>query len=172
VVRELQQIRFMRLGLLLVALGIFITEPILCLAQDVNTPRANPMAQDGPTLRAIPATRFRGDEPTPPRPPDNATDVDVTAVQVKRLLDKWHPVHERLVQDDRLRVLSGVVGLGVVAYEGIRSRQHVPLAFIGTEALRIGLHPQLSAVRERTGFSVEPSLGYRRFELTFRKTLD
>jgi hypothetical protein len=91
---------------------------------------------------------------------------------MKRLLDRWQPVHERLVQDDRLRILSGVVGLGVVAYEGIQSRPQVPLAFIGTEALRIGLHPHLNAVRERTGFSVEPTLGYRRFEVTFRKTLD
>jgi hypothetical protein len=64
------------------------------------------------------------------------------------------------------------VGLGVVAYEGIQSRPQLPLAFIGTEALRIGLHPQLNAIRERTGFVVEPSLGYRRFEVTFRKTLD
>jgi hypothetical protein len=160
----------MRWGLVLVALGIFTTEPMLCLAQDVNIPRATPMAQDSNVLRAIPATRLRADEPTPPRPSDNAT--DVTTAQVKRLLDKWQPVHHRLVQDDRLRVLSGVVGLGVVAYEGIRSGQQMPLAFIGTEALRIGLHPQLTAVRERTGFSVEPSLGYRRFELTFRKTLD
>jgi len=148
----------MRKGLLLVALAIFTTEPMLCLAQDTKALRADSArpAVDGSTSSR--------------RSSENGT--DVTTAQVKRLLDRWQPVHERLVQDDRLRILSGVVGLGVVAYEGIQSRPQVPLAFIGTEALRIGLHPQLNAVRERTGFSVEPSLGYRRFELTFRKTLD
>jgi len=87
-------------------------------------------------------------------------------------METWEPVHTRLVQDDRLRMLSGVVGLGVAAYEGIRARPQLPLPFIGTHALRIGLQPQLKAVRERTGFVVEPSIGYRRLEITFKKELD
>lgn len=123
-----------------------------------------------PMPRRAHLARPHVDGPASSRPPENAT--DVTDIRVRRLLDKWQPVQKRLVQDDRLRVLSGVVGLGVVAYEGIQSRPQLPVAFIGTEALRIGLHPQLNAVRERTGFVVEPSLGYRRFELTFRKTID
>ena len=73
-------------------------------------------------------------------------------------------------QDDRLRVLSGIVGVGVLAYEGLPSRRTLPLAPLGTAALRIGLHSQLRTVRERTGFSVEPSIGRRRFVVTVRRT--
>jgi hypothetical protein len=147
----------MRLGPVLLVTAIFSMAPKLCLGQDTGTPRARPARPD--------VDRVASSSPS-----ENAP--DAIALPVKRLLEKWHPVHERLVQDDRLRLLSGAVGLGVVAYEGVRSRSHLSLAFVGTEALRIGLHPQLNAVRERTGFAVEPSLGYRRFEVTFRKTLD
>jgi hypothetical protein len=66
-------------------------------------------------------------------------------------------------------MLSGVVGLGVLA---MPSRSQLPIDFIGTEALRIGLHPHLNMLRERTGYDVEPSIGRRRFVITFRKTLD
>ena len=155
----------MRMGLALVALGMFITEPMLCLAQETI-----PLRGDLLRPRMDESVRPRTDEPTSRSPSETAT--DRTAISINRLLEKWHPVRERLAQDDRLRLLSGVVGLSVVAYEGIQSRPQLPLAFIGTEALRIGLRPQLNVMRERTGFVVEPSLGYRRFEVTFRKTLD
>jgi len=93
-------------------------------------------------------------------------------IPVQRLLDKWQPVRERVVDDDRLRMLSGVLGLGVLVYEVIPSRSPLPVEFIGTEALRLGLHPQLNALRERTGYTVEPSVGRRRFAVIFRKTLE
>jgi len=93
-------------------------------------------------------------------------------IPVQRLLDKWQPVRERVVDDDRLRMLSGVLGLGVLVYEAIPSRSPLPVEFIGTEALRLGLHPQLNALRERTGYTVEPSVGRRRFAVIFRKTLE
>lgn len=93
-------------------------------------------------------------------------------IPVQRLLDKWQPVRERVVDDDRLRMLSGVLGLGVLVYEAIPSGSPLPVEFIGTEALRLGLHPQLKMLRERTGYSVEPSVGRRRFAVIFRKTLE
>jgi hypothetical protein len=105
-------------------------------------------------------------------PHSSGSPTEVPAIPLKHLLDKWQPLHERVVQDDRLRMISGVVGLGVLAYEAMPTRSHLPLELVGTEALRIGLHPQLSRLRERTGYAVEPSVGLRRFVLTFRKTIE
>ena len=114
--------------------------------------------------------RLRGSALDPlTQPQSSDAPKDVTEATLKRLLDKWQPIHERVVQDDRLRMLSGVVGLGVLA---MPSRSQLPIDFIGTEALRIGLHPHLNMLRERTGYDVEPSIGRRRFVITFRKTLD
>jgi hypothetical protein len=104
-----------------------------------------------------------------PSPPSDTADSSVTPVT--RLLNKWQPLQDRVVQNERLRMLSGMVGLGVLAVEGTRTAPQLPLGAIGTEALRMGLHPQLRTIRERTGYSIEPSIGHRRFALTFYKTL-
>ena len=82
---------------------------------------------------------------------------------LERLAATWEPLRQRLPEDERIRVLSGVVGVGVLAYEGTASRRALPLALLGTQALRMALHPQLRAVRDRTAFVVEPSIGRRRF---------
>jgi hypothetical protein len=97
--------------------------------------------------------------------------VDSGVTPVTRLLNKWQPLQDRVVQNERLRVHSGMVGLGVLAVEGARTAPQLPLGVIGTQALRMGLHPQLRTIRERTGYSIEPSIGHRRFVLTFYKTM-
>ena len=71
-----------------------------------------------------------------------------------------------------MRRAESVVGLGIAAYETFGSRRELPLSFVGTHALRLGLHRELDAVRERSGFVVEPSIGHRGFVLTFRRTFD
>jgi hypothetical protein len=88
---------------------------------------------------------------------------------LKRLEEKWQPMRQRVPADDRLRLLSGLVGVSVLVYEGTAGRG-LPVGAVGTEALRLGLQPQLHRVRERTGFALEPSIGRRRFVLTFRRT--
>jgi hypothetical protein len=147
----------MRTRLAALIVGLLLADAGRCVAQGTTT--------SGPRLAGSSL-----DHLTPKQSSDSPT--DVTEVTLKRLLDKWQPIHERVVKDDRLRMLSGVVGLGVLAYEAMPTRSQLPIDFIGTEALRIGLHPQLNMLRERTGYAFEPSVGRRRFVITLRKTLD
>jgi hypothetical protein len=90
----------------------------------------------------------------------------------RNLTEKLRPIHERLTDDDRVRIAEGVVAAGVVAYELRRPRRPSPLIFVGGTALRFGLHRQLAAIREQSGFSAEPSIGFRRITMIFRKTFD
>jgi hypothetical protein len=89
---------------------------------------------------------------------------------VQRVVDKWRPLRQRLPQDQRIRALSGVVGVSILAYQAIPRGQKLPLSVVGAEALRIGLDPQIRAFRRRTGFALEPSIGHRRFAVTLRRT--
>jgi len=95
---------------------------------------------------------------------DTSDDVRVAA---KRFMDEWsgrlRPLEERLRQDVRLRRAGAIVGLSAAAIGAIRGEQ--TLTFVGTQAVRLGLERQLSAIRARSGFTVAPSIGHRRFEL-------
>ena len=148
--------------LALILFGALITAELNpCAAQDRNFARANPSTSHVDFNKQ---DLGKGRETSPDK-------TNPIGDFPQRILDTWQPVRERLVQDDRLRTLTGIVGLGIAAYEaGPRSGIHFD--FIGTEALRIGLQPQLNMLHERTGFTVEPSIGPRRFTVTFRKMLD
>jgi len=104
--------------------------------------------------------------------PSATTSSSDDPLQLKRLVDRLQPIQEKVAKDDRLRMVSGIVGLGVLAYEAHPQSPQVPLGFIGAEALRVSLRPQLKMLKSKTGFDMEPSIGRRRFEVTFRKTLD
>ena len=130
--------------------GLVIAEPKVCRAQETHDPGLASASRTDVQSRSV------------EKPADSADN------KIRRLLDKWQPVRERMIENDRLRTVSSVVGLGVLAVPS----NSLPVGFIGAEALRIGLHPQLEHLRERTGYTVEPSVGPRRFEVTFRKTFD
>lgn len=91
-------------------------------------------------------------------------------------LQQWmknvRPLQNRLTQDDRLRSVESAVGLGIAAYEASRVRRRLPLALIGTGALRLGFHQQLALIRRESGLTVEPSIGRRSFAITFHKIVD
>jgi hypothetical protein len=89
-----------------------------------------------------------------------------------RLVERFRPFHDRLIQDDRVRAAGSLVGLGVMAYEASRAHPQLPLTAVGTEALRLGLHRQLTFIRQRSGYAVEPSIGYRSFVVTFRRVFN
>jgi hypothetical protein len=95
---------------------------------------------------------------------------DVTAA-ARRFVDQWsdrlRPLEERLRQDVRLRRAGAIVGLSAAAIGAIRG-EHT-LTFVGTQAVRLGLDRQLTAIRARSGFTVAPTIGHRRFELTVSK---
>jgi len=92
--------------------------------------------------------------------------------RVKHLVKRIRPLKDRVVQDDRLRTASSIVGLGIAAYSVSRNRGRLPLGAVGAEALRLGLHRQLTAIQQKSGFTVEPSIGRRSFAITLHKTLD
>jgi hypothetical protein len=120
-------------------------------------------------IDAAPSARTRSPVMVHVSPRESASRTPDTS-SLRRITDKWQPLRQRVPQDDRLRTVSALVGVAVLAYQGVPSRRKVPVAALGTHALRLGLHPQLNAVRERTGFTLEPSIGRREFVLTFRRT--
>jgi hypothetical protein len=97
---------------------------------------------------------------------------DDVAVAAQRFADEWserlRPLGERLRDDRRLRRAGAIVGLSAAAIGAVRG-QHT-LTFIGTQALRVGLDRQLTAIRARSGFNVEPTIGHRSFGVTISKT--
>jgi len=102
----------------------------------------------------------------------NATSKPPKSDSWRNLAEKLRPIHQRLVDDDRVRIAEGVVAAGAMAYGLRHPRRPSPLIFVGGTALRFGLHRQLAAIRERSGFAVEPAVGFRRMTLTLRRTFD
>jgi hypothetical protein len=100
---------------------------------------------------------------------DTSDDVTVAA---RRFVEEWsdrlRPIEQRLRDDSRLRRAGAIVGLSAAAVGALRGQQ--TLTFVGTQAIRVGLDRQLSAIRAKSGFSVEPTIGYRRFAITVNRT--
>jgi hypothetical protein len=92
--------------------------------------------------------------------------------RLHELAERLRPFQERLREDDRVRAAGSALGLGIVAYETLHRSPHMSLAFVGTQALRLGLHRQLSTVHSRSGFVVEPSIEQRGFAITFRRRFE
>ena len=92
--------------------------------------------------------------------------------RLQQWMEKFRPLRDRFLQNDRLRTAESVVGFGIAAYEASRAQPRLPLGSIGTEALRLGLHHQLTFIRRRSGYVVEPSIGRRSLAVTFHKTLE
>jgi hypothetical protein len=109
-----------------------------------------------------PVAKARAAESLPPSVSD----------RLHELAERLRPLQERLRDDDRVRAAGSALGLGIVAYEALHRRPQMPLAFVGTQALRLGLHQQLSTLHGRSGFVVEPSIEQRGFAVTFRRTFE
>ena len=97
-----------------------------------------------------------------PSVPDRYANLDK---RVTKLVERVRPFPDRITRDDRLRATSSIVGLGIAAY-WCRHRGHLPLGAVGAEALRLGLHRQFTFIRQKSGFTVEPSIGRRSFSIT------
>jgi hypothetical protein len=103
---------------------------------------------------------------------ENLTDDDAAAA-AKRFVDEWserlRPIELRLREDQRLRRAGAIVGLSAAAIGAVRGQQ--ALTFAGTQALRIGLDRQLTAIRARSGFEIQPTIGRRGFSVTVSRNL-
>jgi hypothetical protein len=133
-------------------------------AQDTTTPRRRPLDAASPTDRS--AFKQRASAEAPDGEPSAADEV------IQRMIERVRPIESRLRDDHRLRKAESLIGLGVVAYETMHKDPRMPLGYVGTQALRMGLHRQLTTIRQRSGFEVEPSIGHRSFAVTFRKTIE
>ena len=108
-------------------------------------------------------------------PPTVFTDLDrdAPAAVAKRLADQFYdrlqPIEQRVREDERLRRASEAVGLSAVALGALRGG--TSLTFVGTQALRLGFDKQLTRIRNRTGFALEPSIGYRSIGITASRPL-
>jgi hypothetical protein len=79
-------------------------------------------------------------------------------------------IERRFHDDQRLQRAGTVVGLSAAVVSALSGRRSP--AFLGTPALRLGLDRPLTMIRDRSGFAVEPSIGYRSFSITFRRRFD
>ena len=100
-------------------------------------------------------------------------DIETPQVAAKRFADEFYnrlqPIEQLVRDDQRLRRASEAVGLSAIALGALRGGSS--LAFVGTQALRLGFDKQLTQIRTRTGFVVEPSIGYRSIGVTASRPL-
>jgi hypothetical protein len=125
------------------------------LVQPTHVVPPAPAAPAGPVVSVAPVTI------------DDEESLEAIQRLSERLADRLRPLEQRLREDDRLRRAKTVVGLSAVALGALRGTR--PLTFAGTQALRFGLHKQLTTIRQRSGFVVEPSIGHRSISVTVNK---
>ena len=108
-----------------------------------------------------------------PRPTTEISVDDDPIASAKRLSDalseRLRPVEQRFRDDARLRSAGAIVGLGAIAVGALRGQS--ALTFVGTQAIRVGVDRQLSAVHAHTGFSVTPAIGRRSFSIVISRTV-
>ena len=144
--------------------GLFVLTPLPALAQGrFALPPARPTIpadtriSTGPVVAVAPVTVV-----------DPNDDAIAAAQQAsERLAEKLRPLEERLQNDQRLRRAGTLVGLGAIAIGTLRGT--APLTFAGTQAIRVGLRNQLTAIERRSGCVIEPSIGHRRISVTVSK---
>jgi hypothetical protein len=143
----------------LTVVGAVAIVPSSALGQDKVAPRAPHVRPQVPVVSVSPVISA-----------DDTTD-DVR-VASQRFVDEWsarlRPIEQRLREDRRLRRAGALVGLSAAAIGAVRGQQS--LTFVGTQALRVGLDRQLTVIRRRSGFAVEPTIGHRSFAITLSRT--
>ena len=140
------------------ALTILLLSPSTGAAQERSAFRPAHLAVPTPDATVAPVVAETvGDDP---------------ALAIQRLADRLsarlRPLEDRFRNDRRLRSAGEVAGLGAMALGALRG-QHA-FTFVGTQALRLGLDKQLTRIRDRSGFVVEPSIGHRAFAISARRT--
>ena len=106
------------------------------------------------------------------RPPLTDPDVTATPAVVLRLSEelagRLRAMERRFRDDQRLQRAATVMGLGAAVFGALRGKD--TLTFAGTPALRLGLDRQLMQIRDRSGFAVEPSIGYHAVAIRVSRT--
>lgn len=132
------------------------------LLQTARVPASIAPRTAGPVVAVAPVTIHDAD--------DDDVDLSADAIQraSERILERLRPLEDRLREDQRMRRAGTVLGLGALAVGAVRGTSS--LTFVGTEALRLGLHEQLTAIERRSGFSVAPSVGNRSIAVSVSRT--
>jgi len=141
------------------ALGAIAVLPCTALAQERVTSRP---VRPHPGVPVVTVAESIG---------EGLTDDDAAAA-ARKFVEEWserlRPLEQRLRDDHRLRRAGAIVGLSAAAIGAVRGQQ--TLTFVGTQAIRIGLDRQLTAIRARSGFEIQPTIGHRSFAITASKT--
>jgi hypothetical protein len=159
-VGPLQKIASMRVLAVLLGVAIGVLVATDGSAQDTTSPPTPRLAPSAPGTAAR----------------TGLIDADgvATPAIVARLSEEFdarlRAVEQRFRDDPQLQRAGTVVGLGAVALGALRGKY--ALTFVGTHALRLGLDQQLTRIRQRSGFAVEPSIGYRTLALRLSRTFD
>jgi len=77
-------------------------------------------------------------------------------------------IEHKLSDDPRFQRGAIAVELSVATMSAVRGQRSLTGA--STQALRLGLRKPLESIRERSGFTVEPSIGYRTVAITASRT--
>ena len=152
----------MRLSVGISAVALLLLVATAGSAQDTTVVRRQSPDAVSTADRSTFKNRVTGEPPHSDSPAADAI--------VERVIQRLRPIENRLRDDHRLRKAESLIGLGVVAYEALQKNPRVPLGYIRTQALRMGLHRQLTTIRQRSGYEIEPSIGRRSFSVTLRKT--
>jgi len=151
----LQRLRQMRAIAAAAAVAVALGFPFSASAQDKSAVRTTRPAAGVPVVTVAPAISDA----------DTADDATVVARRfAEELSARLQPIEQRLREDARLRRAGAVIGLSAAAIGALRGQQ--TLTFVGTQAVRLGLDRQLSAIRARSGVSIEPTIGHRTIAVT------
>ena len=154
----------MRAGAALLTVAMIVAAPAVGQAQgrlrldSIRVLPAPPSSPAGPVVAVAPVTI------------DDEESIVAIQRAADRIAERLRPIEDRVRDDERLRRAGAVIGLGALAIGAVRGTR--PLTFAGTQALRVGLHNQLAAIRQRSGFVVEPSIGHRSFSVTLSRKFD
>src|SRR5476651_1787021 len=150
----------MRLSAPLVVVVLVLLIPATGSAQDRTIVPAAHLTPSTTSGIARPAPLDAGGAAAPP----------VVTRLSEEIGSRLRAIEQRFQDDQRLQRAAAVAGLGAAALGALQGKQ--ALTFAGTHVLRLGFDQQLTRIRQRSGFSVEPSIGYRTLALRLSRTFD
>ena len=100
--------------------------------------------------------------------PNSATAGGAARGRLDEFNARIRALEARFRDDAQLQRGAIVVALGAAAVDAVRRKRS--LTGVSTQALRLGLDRPLARIGERSGLTVEPSIGYRTLAVTVTRT--
>jgi hypothetical protein len=100
--------------------------------------------------------------------PSSVTANGATSRRLEELTARLLTLEARLRENPRIQGGAVAVAFGVAALGAMRGERS--LTGVSTQALRLGLDRPLARIRQRSGFTVQPSIGYRTVGVMMTRT--